>query len=72
MRTIRWAAEKAADPDPRICEIGYAALKGLESSEMLQPEDRRFLLLVTAAAFVERVPSVPSTPAAVDTEPDKG
>jgi hypothetical protein len=60
MRTIRWAAEKTADPDERTREIGYAALIGLVSSEMLQPEDERFLELVTEAALTERLESMPS------------
>jgi hypothetical protein len=68
MRTIRWAAEKAVDLDPRVSEIGYTALEGLDSSELLQPEERRFLQLVTAAAVVKQVESVPST---VDTDADE-
>lgn len=54
MRTIRWAAEKAADHDTLICEIGYDAMEALAASELLQAEDRSFLLRVTDAALGER------------------
>jgi len=47
MRTMRWAAEKATDPEPRIADLGMAALVALSGSELLQPEDEAFIEMVS-------------------------
>jgi hypothetical protein len=69
MRTVRWAADNATDVDPRVSEVGFAALQGVEDSEMLQHEDLNFVRIVTAAALALRVQRLPVS---VDTDEDEG
>lgn len=58
MRTIRWAAEKAVDPDPKTAELGVASLRALGSSPLLQPEDQDFIDAVTRAVVAPAVEAV--------------
>lgn len=55
MRTLRWAAEKATDADPRIADLGMTALVALSRSELLQPEDEAFIELVSQSLLVTPV-----------------
>lgn len=58
MRTIRWAAEKAVDPDPKTAELGVASLRALGTSPLLQPEDQDFIDAVTAAVVAPAIEAV--------------
>ncbi len=58
MRTIRWAAEKAVDPDPKTAELGVASLRALGTSPLLQTEDQDFIDAVTAAVVAPAVEAV--------------
>lgn len=58
MRTIRWAAEKAVDVDPKTAELGVASLRALGTSPLLQTEDQDFIDAVTAAVVAEAVEAV--------------
>jgi hypothetical protein len=62
MRTIRWAAEKAVDPDPKTAELGVVALRALGSSPLLQPEDQDFIDAVTGAVVAPAVEAVQGVP----------
>jgi hypothetical protein len=53
MRMLRWGAERAVDRNPRLGEVGFAALRALSGSELLQPEDERFIDLVVDAAIAD-------------------
>jgi hypothetical protein len=58
MRTIRWAAEKAVDGDPRNAELGLAALGALGTSPLLQPEDQAFIDAVTQAVVAPAIKAI--------------
>jgi hypothetical protein len=50
MRMLRWAAEHAISADPRISDMGVAALEALRfDSELLQPVDYPLVDAVTDA-----------------------
>ena len=56
---LRWAAEKAVDENPRVGEVGFAALRALANSQgLLQTEDERFIDLVTDAAIAGKLDEV--------------
>lgn len=57
--TIRWAAEKAVDPDPRVRRVGFAAFRCLLRAELLRAEDRPFVRHVAYAAISDRVENAP-------------
>lgn len=53
MRMLRWAAERALDPDHQ--SVGVAALTALNDSEMLQPEDQALIDAVIEAVLAEPI-----------------
>jgi len=73
MRTMRWAAEKATDANPRSSDLGMTALIALSGSELLQPEDEAFIDLVVKSLLrtpVEEYREAGTTAEVVELQPD--
>lgn len=51
MRMLRWAAELAVSDTPLTAQLGVAALRALNNSELLQREDRLFVDLIADAVL---------------------
>jgi hypothetical protein len=52
MRTLRWACEQAASPNPKLAAVGVETIRELQFSQRLAPEDMR--LVLTAADVLLR------------------
>jgi len=51
-RTLRWACEQAASPNPKLAAVGVETIRELQLSQRLAPEDMR--LVITAAGVLLR------------------